>query len=170
MGMTARCTDFEATVAKSGDAAYLILTCTSNSKKKVYKCFEVVVSGDSLSVGGVASLTFIDKIDMDIVLKSLQAFGNWLAKRLNEGRSRVGYIEEMIAKFVAYSLCKERGRIVECLKQCKLVTRKGPIGWKAVYQMFVNTKDMPKQVEEPKFWAGELPEECTRSSSSASSS
>ena len=152
---------------QDGSTAYLIILC-ENSTKKVHKCFEVTVEESTLKVGNVVTLNFIDKINMNTVLKGLQTFGNWLSKRLEKGRSRVGYVEEMITKFVAYSLCKESGKIVECLKKCKIVTRKGPIGWKAVYQMFVNTKDMPKELEEPKLWEGELPEACTRLSSSAS--
>jgi hypothetical protein len=170
MTLTTRCKDFEAYLFKEDNKIYLIITCKSRRGLKVRKCFDLFVNNDKLSVDSTATLTFVEAIDVNVLMRGLQSFGTWLSKRYEEKRAKVGYVGEMIIKHAAYMLCKHRGELVKCLKECKITTRKGEIGWKAVYQMFVNSKDLPREEEDVKMWKDPLPVVCTSSDASAGAS
>ena len=170
MTLTTRCRDFRAYLFKETDTIYLIIACNGPKGLKAHKCYSIKVNEDKVSVDSVASLTFIDPINVDALMRGLQSFGTWLSKRFETKRAKVGYVGEMIVKYAAYILCKNRGELVKCLKSCKITTRKGEIGWKAVYQMFVNSKDLPREGSDVVLWDRPLPSLCTRSSASVGAS
>jgi len=155
---------------KENGKIYLIIACRSRRGLRVRKCFSLCVNSNILSVDSSASLEFVEDIDVDALMRGLQSFGSWLSRRYEDGKAKVGYVGEMLVKHAAYILCKERGEVIRCLKGCKITTRKGEIGWKAVYQMFVNSRDLPRKGEEVKLWGRPLPAMCNRPSASAGAS
>ena len=155
---------------KETNTIYLIIACNTSRGLKAHRCYRIRVDANEVNADSVASLKFVDPINVDVLMRGLQSFGTWLSKRFEAKRAKVGYVGEMIVKYAAYILCKNRGELVKCLKSCKITTRKGEIGWKAVYQMFVNSKDLPKEGSDVVFWDRSLPKLCIRPGASAGAS
>ncbi len=168
MKLSAQCRDFRAFIARENNLVFLIIVCSNRRGLRVHRCYGIAVEGNKLeSLDRSAYLDFSDEIDIEVLMEGLQSFGNWLSRKFEVGRAKIGYIGEMMIKHAAYMLCKERGGLVKCLKECHIVTRKGTIGWKAVYQMFVNSKDLPKEPSEVNLWSGQLPSPCMQLIASA---
>ncbi|UXD22820.1 hypothetical protein IPA_08525 [Ignicoccus pacificus DSM 13166] len=154
-----------AKVGREGDTVYLLIIC-GQRKEKVVKCVDVKVNGNIIEVmGGRARAVLPVEVDVDLVEKAAQTIGNWFAARLNQDRGRIGYLGEMLAKYIVYFACKkakEKGmKLTKCLKSTELITSRGKVSWKAVYQLFSNTRDLPRELVEPERWESELPILCT---------
>ena len=161
-----------AKVYREGNSIYLLVIC-GKRKEKVTKCLRVDVKNNTITTGdGRARVELPIEADPEIVTRAVQTVGDWFAQRLNEERGRIGYLSEMIAKYAVYFLCKEKRKegmkLTKCLKETKLMTSRGQVSWKAVYQLFSNTKDLPRELHEPQYWSGELPSECTQTKSASS--
>ena len=167
----ANCIRYDAFVASASSNYYLIVVCVKKRSMEVKKCIGVEVNDNS-----IRCLNSKAKVEFPFSLKgldktiegSIQSYGNWLSKRMSEGKARLGYVEEMLIKYLAYMVCRVNGSIVKCLKTSDITTRRGKVGWKAVYQMFVNSKDLPKEETDVVKWVTPLPDECNQISSSAS--
>jgi len=161
-----------AKVYKEGNVIYLMIIC-GKRKEKITKCIKVEVGEKSIVTGdNRARVELPVETDPEIVLKAVQTVGDWFAQRLNEERGRIGYLSEMIVKYAVYFLCKEKKKngmkLTKCLKETNLVTSRGKVSWKAIYQLFSNTKDLPRELHEPQYWAEELPTECIQTKNASS--
>ncbi len=159
-----------AKVYRDGNRIYLMIIC-GKRKEKVTKCIELVVDGKRIyTTDGRASAELPIEVDVELALKCAQTIGDWFAARLNEEKGRIGYLSEMLVKYITYFACKEARKeknigITTCLKEAKISTSRGTVTWKAVYQLFSNTRDLPKELHEPNLWEGdELPAPCQTAS------
>ena len=167
------CIRYDAFVASTTNNYYLIIICVKKKSVEVKKCIGIEVKNNSIEcLNSKAKVEFPFDINglNKTIEGSIQSYGNWLSKRMAEGKARLGYVEEMLIKYLAYMICKVNGSIVKCLKSSNITTRRGKVGWKAVYQMFVNSRDLPREETEAVKWITPLPDECIRTNSSVSAS
>ncbi len=160
------CVRYDAFVANNDNDYYLIIVCFKKRVAHVKKCVGIRIDNGIIKClnnnNVLIHFPFALNDYKTVIEGSIQSYGNWLSKRLSEGKGRLGYVEEMLLKFLAYMICRKNGSVVECLKSTEIVTRRGKVGWKSVYQMFVNSKDLPREGAEVTSWVTPLPEECTR--------
>ena len=155
----------KARVRVEGNKVYLLIIC-GRRKERVNKCIEVKVEGNKLETGdGRAQAELPVEVPIDLVARAAQSIGDWFAQRLNEERGRIGYLSEMLVKYIIYFTCKQKRyegmKLTKCLKETKLKTSRGVVSWKAVYQLFSNTRDLPKELHEPQPWEKDLPPICS---------
>ena len=168
------CIRYDAFIANEKNNYYLIIVCFKKRVAHIKKCIGINIDNNVIKCLNNESVSVQFPFSLNnfkgVIEGSMQSYGNWLSKRLSEGKGRLGYVEEMLLKFLAYMICKEQGSIVGCLKSAKILTRRGKVGWKSVYQMFVNSKDLPREEADVSSWITPLPEECIRPTPSVSRS
>lgn len=142
------------------NAVYAIVEC--KNKKTVRRCVGYKLSGRTLeSTDKRVRIVFPVDVELNLVARAAQAFANWFSKRLMDSRGKVGYHAEVLGKIIAYIVCKESSEsITKCLKSCEITTPRGRIGWKAIYQLYSNSKDAPKEPAELVEWQKALPRVC----------